>query len=239
MTELSVQPLLPSEDIDESVAFYQALGFEIVRNETFPYRFAEFRDSDLWLLTSSLAPFGGKKAFGAFIVTVAGLDQVHDRYAGNLRQQLGSVPLRGLPRLTRRSRDGSQFRLFDPAGNMLVYMDKQYAPPLYLDAPEPIDDILNQVWFLRDVYANDAAAAKVLDRALTKSQKRGGIDRARLLGARAEIAIAMGKLHLAAELEEQIHASELSDSDAVRFEDELAASHRLRAWAGIGPPAGT
>jgi hypothetical protein len=67
---------------------------------------------DLWLLASSLAPYGGRKASGAFIVSVAGLADVHDRDGASLRRQLGSVPLRGLPRVTRRSRDGSQFRLF-------------------------------------------------------------------------------------------------------------------------------
>ncbi|GAA3400642.1 hypothetical protein GCM10020370_05700 [Paenibacillus hodogayensis] len=54
-SSISIEPMLPSENVDESIAFYRALGFEIVRDETFPYRFAEVRDGDLWLMTSNYA----------------------------------------------------------------------------------------------------------------------------------------------------------------------------------------
>ncbi|WP_188988967.1 VOC family protein [Paenibacillus nasutitermitis] len=230
---IGIEPMLPSENIDESVAFYRAIGFEIVRDETFPYRFAEVRDGDLWLMTSSYAQFGGKKAFGAFIVNVTELGKFHDRFAVNLRNNLGIVPLSGLPRLTRRSRDGSQFRVFDPFGNMLVYMDKQYAPPLYLDAQDRTEEILNQVWFQRDIYANDRAAAKTLDRALEETKNDSGIGCARLLAARAEIAVAMGELELASKLEDRVSRIHLEDTEFRRFEEELRSSQELRNWAGL------
>lgn len=232
-SSISVQPMIPSENVDESVIFYKALGFEIVRDETFPYRFAEVRDGDLWLMTSSYAQFGGRKAFGALIVNVTDLGEFHDRFAMNLRNNLGTVPLSGLPRLTRRSRDGSQFRLFDPFGNMLVYMDKNYIPPLYLEAKDRTEEYLNQAWFLRDIYANDPAAANSLDRALEDTKTESGIGRARLLAARAEIAVAMGELDLAARFEEMIAHLHLQDSEIRRFEMELGASQYLRTWAGI------
>ena len=232
-SSISIEPMLPSENVDESVAFYRSLGFEIVRNETFPYRFAEVRDGDLWLMTSNYAQFGGKKAFGAFIVNVTELGKYHNRFAVNLRNNLGNVPLSGFPRLTRRSRDGSQFRVFDPFGNMLVYMDKSYAPPLYLEAQCHTEEILNQVWFLRDIYANDRAAAKTLDRALKEVKDKSGIGHARLLAARGEIAVAMGELDLASNLEDKVSSIHLQDSDLQRFEEELRASQHLRSWAGI------
>ncbi|GIQ63302.1 hypothetical protein PACILC2_18700 [Paenibacillus cisolokensis] len=47
------------------------------------------------------------------------------------------------------------------------------------------------MWFLRDIYANDRAAAQTLDRALEEMKDESGIGRARLLAARAEIAVAM------------------------------------------------
>jgi len=230
---ISIEPMLPSENVDESVAFYRTLGFEIVRDETFPYRFAEVRDGDLWIMTSNYAQFGGKKAFGALIVNVTDLGKFHDRFAVNLRNGLGTVPLSGFPRLTRRSRDGSQFRVFDPFGNMLVYMDKHYAPPLYLEAHDRTEEILNQVWFLRDIYANDRAAADTLDRALEEMKDESGIGHARLLAARCEIAVAMGELDLAFKLEDVVSRIRLQDSDLRRFEEELGASQHLRNWAGI------
>ncbi|WP_071396324.1 VOC family protein [Bacillus tuaregi] len=232
-SSISIEPMLPSDNIDESVAFYRALGFEIIRDETFPYRFAEFRDGELWIMTSNYAQFGGKKAFGALIVKVAELGKLHDRFAENLMNNLGTVPLSGFPRLTRRSRDGSQFRVFDPFGNMLVYMDKHYEPPLYLEAQDRTEEILNQAWFLRDIYANDRAAAQTLDRALEKTKDETGIGRARLLAARAEIAVAMGELDLALKLEDMVSGINLLDSELRRFEEELGISRHLRNWAGI------
>lgn len=232
-SSISIEPMLPSENVDESVAFYRTLGFEIVRDETFPYRFAEVRDGDLWLMTSNYAQFGGKKAFGALIVNVTDLGRFHDRFAVNLRNSLGTVPLSGFPRLTRRSRDGSQFRVFDPFGNMLVYMDKYYAPPLYLEAQDRTEEMLNQVWFLRDIYANDRAAAHTLDRALEEMKGESGIGHARLLAARCEIAVAMGELDLAFKLEDVVSRIHLQNSELQRFEEELRASQHLRNWAGI------
>ncbi len=233
-SSISIEPMLPSENVDESVAFYRSLGFEIVRDETFPYRFAEVRDGDLWLMTSNYAQFGGKKAFGALIVNVTELGEFHDRFAVNLRNNLGTVPLSGFPRLTRRSRDGSQFRVFDPFGNMLVYMDKDYEPPLNLEAQDPTEETLNQVWFLRDIYANDRAAAKTLDRVLEEKKDESGIGQARLLAARGEIAVATGELELASKLEDMVSRIHLPESDLRRFEEELRASEHLRNWAGIG-----
>ncbi|NRS51995.1 VOC family protein [Brevibacillus sp. HB2.2] len=232
-SSISVQPMIPSDNVDESVAFYSALGFEIVRDETFPYRFAEVRDGDLRLMTSSYAQFGGRKAFGALIVSVTELGKFHDRFANNLKNALGTVPLSGLPRLTRRSRDGSQFRLFDPFGNMIVYMDKHYTPPLYLESQDHTDEILNQVWFLRDIYANDRAAANMLDRSLEETKNETGIGRARLLAARAELAVARGELELATRLEDMLAHIHLQDSEIRKFQEELGASQYLRNWAGI------
>lgn len=232
-SSINVEPMLPSENVDDSVAFYKSLGFEMVRDETFPYRFAEIRDGDLWLMTSNYAQFGGKKAFGALIVNVTELGTFHDRFAGNLRNSFGTVPLSGFPRLTRRSRDGSQFRVFDPFGNMLVYIDKHYAPPLYLEAQNRTEEILNQVWFLRDIYANDRAAAATLDRALKETKDETGIGYARLLAARSEIAVAMGELELASKLEDMVSRIRLQDAELRRFEEELRASQCLRNWAGI------
>lgn len=184
-------------------------------------------------MTSNYAQYGGKKAFGALIVNVTDLGKFHNRFADNFKNNLGTVPLSGLPRLTRRSRDGSQFRLFDPFGNMFVYMDKHYTPPLYLEAQDRAEEILNQVWFLRDIYANDRAAAKTLDRALEEIKEDSGIEYARMLAARGEIAVAMGELDLASKLEEMVSCISLEDTEYRRFEEELTASQYLRKWAGI------
>lgn len=232
-SSISIEPMLPSDNVDESVSFYKGLGFEIVRDETFPYRFAEVRDGDLWLLTSSYAQFGGRKAFGALIVNVMDLGQYHERFASNLRNSLGTVPLNGFPRLTRRSQDGSQFRVFDPFGNMLVYLDKQYVPPLYLEAQDSTEEILNQVWVLRDIYANDRAAASTLDRALKETKNESGIGFARLLAARAELAVALGQQELASSLEYKLSNIDLEESEIDRFAEELTSSQHLRKWAGI------
>ncbi|QNK54966.1 hypothetical protein [Paenibacillus sp. PAMC21692] len=130
-------------------------------------------------------------------------------------------------------RDGSQFRVFDPFGNMLVFFNKQYAPPLYLEAQNHTEEILNQVWVLRDIYANDKAAARTLDRALEGIKNQTGIEYARLLAARSEIAIAMGELDLSSKLEDMISQIYLPDSELRKYDEELRAPRQLRDWAGI------
>ncbi|WIY53246.1 hypothetical protein O9Z70_01495 [Devosia sp. YIM 151766] len=229
MQASSIQPYLVANDVDASLAFYTALGFEIVRNETFPYRFAEVRDKDLLLLMSSLAQFGGKKAFGAFIVTIPDLAERYAFFTDNLRHAWGGIPLRGLPRITRLSKDGGQFRVFDPAGNMLVYMDRNYAPPPYAEPSNAIDAALANAWFNRDIYANDAVAAKILDRAIALvAADADPIGRARLIGARAEIAVAMGEADFLDRYEKEL--TELSSSVPGEYRHELLSYKRLAQW---------
>ena len=76
-------------------------------------------------------------------------------------------------------------------------------------------------------------AAKTLDRALKEVKDESGIGHARLLAARGEIAVAMGELDLASNLEDKVSRIHLQDSDLQRIEEELRASHHLRSWAGI------
>ena len=126
-------------------------------------------------------------------------------------------------------------QVYDPFGNMLVYMDKHYAPPLYLEAKDRTEEILNQAGFLRDIYANDRAAAATLDRALDETKDESGIGRARLLAARAEIAVAMGDRELASKLEDRVARIHLPEADLRSYEEELRAPRHLRNWAGIEP----
>lgn len=141
----------------------------------------------------------------------------------------------GLPRITRLTRDGHRFRMFDPSGNMIVYIDRSEPEADYgasAGTTSPLLDVLENAVFLRDVYANDAAAARVLDKALARVDEASAIDRARALAARAELAVAMREPDAAARSRRQLTDIPLSVEDRRLYDEELKAADVLERWLG-------
>jgi hypothetical protein len=93
---------------------------------------------------------------------------------------------------------------------------------------------LDSAVFLRDTYANDKAAARALDVALQRDATADvageAVDRARVLAARAEIAVAMGEIEVAETMRQELQQIELIVADQARYAEELNASERLTRW---------
>jgi hypothetical protein len=83
------------------------------------------------------------------------------------------------------------------------------------------------VW-LRDLKGfDDVAAAEVLDVALTRNEPCTLLERARVLAARAELAVALGEIEQSRGLRAELSRLDLSDEERERFRDELQAADEL------------
>jgi hypothetical protein len=234
----TVVPLMPCKSLPETLDFYRTLGFEVTHEQTNPYVYGAVSKGDVHLHFSTLSAYGAKNAFGACLVMVQQVALVHRRCADALRTRFGRVPTAGFPRITRFGKQESRFKLFDPSGNMLIYIDQDESYSGYLEYQEdmsPMAQALDTADFLRDTYSNDGAAAKVLDKALARNDAGNNIagtliERARVLAARAEIAVAIGETERAGALRKELQAMALPDAAREQYRDELQAADVLEHW---------
>jgi hypothetical protein len=233
--EESAIPLLPCTAIEPTLEFYRTLGFEVTFY-TEPHSYGTARRGKVQLHFTRLSMYGAKNAFGASLVFVDGLSRHHRDFADALRSKLGKVPVAGLPRITRPHPAQTRFMIFDPSGNMVVFIDRSEASAYTPYAPglPPLAQALANAVFLRDTYANDEAAAKALDTALERHLSAAPIDRARARAARAELAVALGD-PLALPLQQQLAGIPLSPEERARFREELQAAEALEHWLTHAP----
>lgn len=225
--------LFPCTDLDETVAFYQALGFAITYQQNTPYMYGAVHWQNVDLHFSSLRVYGAKNAFGACLVFVPNVAQCHHTFAAALRQKYGKVPTAGIPRITRFRKGDTRFKLFDPTGNLLIFIDQNEPDTGYewsTEGQTPLMQALENAIFLRDTYANDEAAAKVLDKALHKNPSATPLDEARVIAARAELAVALGDAAGVHTFQQALQQIPLTAVEREAFRDELQAASELERW---------
>jgi catechol 2,3-dioxygenase-like lactoylglutathione lyase family enzyme len=231
VTSESVIPLFPCGSLDETIDFYQTLGFEVIYQQEDPYLYAAVRRGGVDLHFSKLTTWQTKNA--VCLVFVQQVAPYHKEFGDALRVKYGKVPTAGLPRITRLRQGQTRFHVFDPSGNVLLYIDRD-EPEMdyswYQTKRSRLASAIDNAAFLRDTYVNDKAAAQVLDKALALKEAVDPIDRARALAARAELAVAMGDAERARTLRLELQQISLSDVDRDRFRHELQAADDLERW---------
>ncbi|HEU4322573.1 MAG TPA: hypothetical protein VFS21_05440 [Roseiflexaceae bacterium] len=228
-----VVSLFPCASLSATLDFYRALGFAVSHEQDKPYLYAAVQRGGVELHFSNLRAYGAKNGFGAALVFVSDVALHHWAFADGLRAHYGAVPTAGTPRITRLRPGQTRFTVFDPTGNVLIYIDRR-EPAIDYGASDAglsaLEQVLDNAVFLRDTYSNDAAAAKVLDRALDQHRDAAPIDRARALAARAELAVALGDVERAQSARAELGAIALPEALRARFREELEAADDLERW---------
>ena len=230
-TSESVTPMFPCDSLNETLDFYQTLGFEVVFQQEDPYLYAVLRRGEVDLHFSKLTTWHTKNS--VCLVFVPQVGPYHRAFADALRLKHGKVPTAGLPRISRLRQGQTRFHVFDPSGNVLLYIDR-HEPEMdytwYEKERSKLASAIDNAAFLRDTYVNDKAAAQVLDKALAGKDAVDPIDRARALAARAELAVAMGDAARARAVRRELKAISLSDEDRALYRVELQAADNLERW---------
>jgi hypothetical protein len=230
-TSESIIPLFPCDSLNEMLDFYQVLGFEVLYQQEDPYLYAAIRRGGVDLHFSKLTTWHTKNA--VCLIFVPQVAPYHREFADALRVKYGKVPTAGLPRITRLRPGQFRFHVFDPSGNVLLYITRE-EPEMdytwYMTKRSRLASAIDNATFLRDTYVNDKAAAQVLDKALGQKQAVDPVERARALAMRAELAVAMGDAERASALRLELRLISLSDEDRHRFRHELQAADDLERW---------
>lgn len=233
-----VIPVFPCRELDVSLAFYRALGFTVTHEQTKPYVYGAVQLEELALNFTQARGAAAKEGGVLCLVMVKDVAAKHQAFADGLRAHYGRVPTAGEPRITRWRAGQTRFHLFDPVGNVLLFIAED-EPEIDYEAYDGTLSALGQAMvsaaFVRDTYTDDVKAGRVLDRALARGEKVQweGVDvveRARVLAMRAELAVALGDQARATELQEALDALALPEEVWEANRAELEAPQRLARW---------
>ncbi|MCP9952185.1 bleomycin resistance protein [Actinomadura madurae] len=228
-------PIYPCRSIEATWEFYRALGFEQITWQLRPNPYVAVRRGDI-----ELQFFGWKKhepaaSMNMCYVTTTDVDALYEAFRGGLRQALGRIPTRGLPRLSA-VRDMSygvrQFLLSDPDGLQLrigqpISDDQRHAPV----PKEPVAKALHMAALLADSKGDHRAAAKILDHLLASDEPLTPAERLKALVLRADAAVQLEDWSRARALVAQARAVDLPDpsglmDDLNRLTDLESASEQ-------------
>ncbi|WP_225731756.1 MULTISPECIES: glyoxalase [unclassified Nocardia] len=228
-------PILYSGELAATLAFYRALGYRTVYEQTRPYVYAiaEANGGALHFADRHKNQPPPPELTGC-VVFVDDIAARHREFTAALRAHYGKVPTKGIPRITR-FRDGqSRFTLTDPAGNYLIYVQRDEPLEVEYGGSRELSGlprVLDNARILRDFKNDDAAATRALEVGLGRfGGEASAVDRARAYAALTELAVAAEDSERAAEYRERLAAIELTGSERATVADELDAAGELAAW---------
>ena len=223
-------PMFACRSVDEVVSFYQALGFEQSYGQVNPNPYVVVRRDDIELHFFGLDDFDPQKSLGNCLVQVLDADALYRSFTDRLKAARGRVPRSGIPRLTRpRHRADAVhvhgFSVIDPGGNWIRFTEPP--PATTRSSPRGLLRKLEAAMMRGEDHGDRQAAVAILDAALAHHGSASARERVPALVYRAELAIAMDDLALAAARLAELRALSLDDGDQEALAPELARADEL------------
>ncbi|WP_067475686.1 glyoxalase [Nocardia amamiensis] len=227
-------PQLWTSDLAGTLDFYKTLGYTVTHEQSRPYIYGAIEDHGC-ALHFVTAPDGDIPAERTgCLVMVDDVASRHQAFTTALRTRYGKVPAKGLPRITRFRPGQSRFTVVDPAGNQVIYIQRDEPMKLEYGGSKALDglaQVLDNARILRDFKTDDKAAFRVLEVGLGRFRLEAPrLDVARALAALTELAVATDDPDRAAQFRAELRTMELSDAERAAIAGELRASDDLAAW---------
>jgi len=225
-------PLLPCRSIDDQLAFYEALGFEVTYRQKAPNVYAAVQRGAIELHFFVLKGYEPADSYSTCYVMVSNVDELYTDFRAGLKRALGRVPSRGIPRIGAigdMSYGVRQFLLTDPGGNIirigqpLDQTDAAHTKPL-----PRLERALEAATLLLYSKGDPETTARVIDDALAATADASEVllVQARIL--RADAAHALGDDVLARTLLDEAASVRLGAADQASIADDLTRSEELR-----------
>ena len=218
-------PILPCRDIDEAIAFYAALGFERTYRQLRPNPSAVVARGELAVHLFGMPEFDPEGSYGSVIIVVPDPDALYHAFAAGLRAAYGRLPVSGIPRITRpRKRYGTVygFSVVDVGGNWLRVSGIVDTG----EGTDPVDrglaGIVDVAARLADSHGDVPLALKTLESGIKRHREASGVDRARALLYRAELAVRVGEGGLARSTIDEVRALPLDPKDLELLAEEIS-----------------
>jgi catechol 2,3-dioxygenase-like lactoylglutathione lyase family enzyme len=220
-------PCLPCGDMDESIAFYESLGFKKTYRQVRPNPYAVVALEDIQIHLFGIEGFNPAESYGSVIVAVPDPDSLYHDFAAGLRKTYGRLPVAGIPRILRpRKKYGTVrgFSVVDPGGNWLRI--SKLGESEQEDSAEKAEGLAQIIYVaarLGDAHGDEALALKTLESGLTRfGEAAGAIELARAHLYRAELAVRTKDHDLARSSLIAAKSLELTDDEKAALTDEFA-----------------
>ncbi|MEO7912064.1 MAG: VOC family protein [Roseiflexaceae bacterium] len=216
-------PCLPCGNLDESIAFYQALGFKRTYRQIRPNPYAVVALEDIHIHLFGIEGFQAAESYGNVIVAVPDPQSLYDAFAARLRETFGKLPIVGIPRILRpRKKFGTVqgFSVIDPGGNWLRI--SKLGDTESEEKAEGLAGIIAVAARLGDARGDEVIALKTLENGLIRFADAAAIDRARAYLYQAELAVRVKNRELAQASLRAVQSLELTDDERVAIAEEFA-----------------
>ena len=233
MTDLPADrsiPILPCRSIDEQLAFYEALGFEVTYRQKAPNVFASVQRGPIELQFFVLKGYPPTDNYSTCYILTSDVDGLYTAFRNGLKAWLGRVPSRGIPRigaLGNMSYGVRQFVMTDPGGNM-IRIGQPIQAPMTARPATRLERAFDAATLLMHSKADPATAARVIDDALAATSDAPAplLAQSRILAADA--AYALGDDARVNALLDDVDAMALSPDERAGIADHLARAAELR-----------
>jgi catechol 2,3-dioxygenase-like lactoylglutathione lyase family enzyme len=219
-------PILPCRELDESIAFYETLGFKRTYRQVRPNPYAVVALEDIQIHLFGMDGFDPANSYGSVIVAVPDPDSLYHDFAAGLRKTHGKLPVSGIPRITRpRKKYGTVrgFSVVDPGGNWLrIYKLGDTEQEDSAEKADGLTQILYVAARLGDAHGDESLALKTLETGLTRFPEAPAVERAKAYLYRAELAIRTKDYELARSSLAAAESLKLKGDEKVALEEEFA-----------------
>jgi len=219
-------PCLPCGDLDESIAFYESLGFKKTYRQLRPNPYAVVALEEIQIHLFGIDGFDPANSYGSVIVAVPDPDSLYRDFAAGLRKTYGKLPVAGIPRITRpRKKYGTVrgFSVVAPGGNWLrIYKLGETEQEDSAEKAEGLAQIIYVAARLGDAHGDEALALKTLESGLTRFPNARAMELARAYLYRAELAVRTKDHELAQVSLTAAKSLELTDDEKAALTDEFA-----------------
>jgi catechol 2,3-dioxygenase-like lactoylglutathione lyase family enzyme len=219
-------PTLPCREIDESIAFYETLGFKRTYRQVRPNPYAVVALEDIQIHLFGMEGFDPANSYSSVIIAVPDPDGLYSDFAARLRKTYGKLPVAGIPRITRpRKKYGTVrgFSVIDPGGNWLrIYKLGDTEQEDSAEKAEGLAQIIYVAARLGDAHGDEVQALKTLENGLTRFPEAPPTERAKAYLYRAELAVRIKDHELARSSLTAAESVELSHDERTALEEEFA-----------------
>lgn len=226
MANEHMYPLLPCRELDESIVFYESIGFRRTYRQTRPNPYAVVALEDIQIHLFAMDGFNPADSYGSVIVAVPDPDSLYRDFAARLRDKHGKLPVAGIPRILRpRKKYGTVrgFTVVDPGGNWLrIYKLGDSEQEDSAEKAEGLTQIIYVAARLGDAHGDEVMALKTLESGLKRFTDAKPVELARAYLYRAELAIRTKNDELARSSLKSAKSLELTDEERAALEEEFA-----------------
>lgn len=210
-------PVLPCLSIEETLVFWEMIGFKTTYKQTRPYQYGVVEKAGSQLHFAHVRTMEKTSSYSTTcLIIVTDIGKVYREFIQKIKDNLGRIPHSGIPRISRMKPETTRFTLTDVSGNAVIFISHgEKDQQTWQKADQRIQSQLQKAIAIairfRDYKEDDKAAAATLDVALSKAENEDHMDLAEALLIRMDLAIFRSEHQVADQCKGQLDKLCLSD----------------------------